>query len=308
MNMNKDLWLTALAPMIWGSTYYVTTEFLPADYPITAAFLRAFPAGILILIWVRQLPNPRLWLKLLVLGALNFSLFWWLLFESAYRLPGGVAATVGAIQPLIVLALARVWLGNTIQLISVLGGLMGISGIALLLLTPDAQFDEVGILAGIAGAFSMAAGTVLSRKWQPDVSPLTYTAWQLIAGGALLGPFALWMEPSLPALTSNNLGGFLFLGLVGAAMSYGLWFRGIAKLTPASISTLGFLSPLMAVILGWLLLDQHLTSVQVMAVGLVLFSIWLSQQLHLSLKSFIPFIQSNAPAIPSKGAMQTVKR
>ena len=91
-------------------------------------------------------------------------------------------------------------------------------------------------------------------------------------------------------------------------MSYGLWFRGIAKLTPASISTLGFLSPLMAVILGWLLLEQHLTSIQVMAVGLVLFSIWLSQQLHLSLKSFIPFIQSNAPAIPSKGAMQTVKR
>lgn len=288
MNLRTELFITALAPIIWGCTYYVTTEFLPAGYPITSAFLRAFPAGVLLLIWVRRLPPPQLWLKLLVLGALNFSIFWWLLFESAYRLPGGVAATVGAIQPLIVLALARIWLGNVIQLVSILGGLLGVIGIGLLLLTPQAQFDNLGIMAGIGGAISMAAGTVLSRKWQPNVSSLTFTAWQLIAGGFLLLPFAIWIEPDLPTLSLQNTIGFVFLGFFGAAMSYGLWFRGIARLAPTAISTLGFLSPVTAVIIGWLALNQPLTSVQTVALTLVLFSIWLSQQTHLSFHFFKP--------------------
>ena len=98
-----DLLVTAIAPIIWGSTYLVTTEYLPAGYPLTAAMLRALPIGILMLIVVRQLPSGVWWLKILLLGALNFSLFWWMLFVSAYRLPGGVAATVGAVQPFIVI-------------------------------------------------------------------------------------------------------------------------------------------------------------------------------------------------------------
>ena len=95
-----DVLITAIAPAIWGSTYLVTTEFLPADHPLHVAMLRALPAGILLLLFVRQLPQGIWWLKVFVLGGLNFSIFWWLLFEAAYRLPGGVAATLGAIQPL----------------------------------------------------------------------------------------------------------------------------------------------------------------------------------------------------------------
>lgn len=45
---------TALAPLIWGSTYLVTTEFLPPDRPFTAALLRVLPAGLLLLAWTRE--------------------------------------------------------------------------------------------------------------------------------------------------------------------------------------------------------------------------------------------------------------
>lgn len=107
MNRYTTLLLTALAPIVWGSTYIVTTEMLPANVPMTLAALRALPAGILLLIIMRQLPQGIWWLRVIILGILNFSLFWWLLFISAYRLPGGVAATVGAVQPLIVLFLSR---------------------------------------------------------------------------------------------------------------------------------------------------------------------------------------------------------
>ena len=127
-----ELMLAAMAPIIWGSTYIVTTQLLPQGYPLTASVLRALPAGLLLLMATRQLP-PRAWLgRIAVLGALNFAIFWAALFVAAYRLPGGVAATVGSIQPLLVLVLAHLVLAAPLRLLSVAAALAGLVGVALL--------------------------------------------------------------------------------------------------------------------------------------------------------------------------------
>ena len=278
MSRSSDLLLTALAPAIWGSTYVVTTLMLPADYPLTVAMLRALPAGILLLVAVRQLPQGIWWLRAFILGALNFSVFWALLFVAAYRLPGGVAATLGATQPLVVILLARTLLGSPIRSLSVVAALSGLAGVALLVLTPKAALDPVGIAAGLASAASMALGTVLSRRWQPPVSALTFTSWQLTAGGILLLPVALLAEPALPPLTALNVTGLAYLGLIGAALTYVLWFRGVAKLEPAVVSSLGFLSPISAVLLGWGVLGQRLSAAQLAGMAIVVASVWLSQR------------------------------
>ncbi len=278
MSRSSDLLLTALAPAIWGSTYVVTSLMLPADYPLTVAMLRALPAGILLLLAVRQLPQGIWWLRAFILGALNFSVFWALLFVAAYRLPGGVAATLGAIQPLVVILLARTLLGSPIRSLSVVAALSGLAGVALLVLTPKAALDPVGIAAGLASAASMALGTVLSRRWQPPVSALTFTSWQLTAGGILLLPVALLAEPALPPLTALNVTGLAYLGLIGAALTYVLWFRGVAKLEPAVVSSLGFLSPISAVLLGWGVLGQSLSAAQLAGMAIVVASVWLSQR------------------------------
>lgn len=278
MNRYTTLLLTASAPIVWGSTYIVTTEMLPANVPMTLAALRALPAGILLLIIMRKLPQGIWWLRVIILGILNFSLFWWLLFISAYRLPGGVAATVGAVQPLIVLFLSRWLLQTRLSWLSISAALGGILGVAILILTPNATLDPIGIMAGLGGALSMAAGTVLSRRWQPPVTPLTFTAWQLTAGGAVLLPFALLFEPALPSLTGINLLGLAYLTLIGGALTYIFWFRGLALLGPSSVASLGFLSPLSAVILGWALLGQQLTSLQIIGMIVILVSIWVNQQ------------------------------
>lgn len=274
----SDIFLTALAPIIWGSTYIITTEFLSGFSPILIALLRALPAGVLLLMVVRQLPKGFWWVRVFILGALNFSLFWYLLFVSAYRLPGGVAATVGSVQPLIVIFLAALIFGGGIRWLSIVAGLIGLGGVALLVLTSHATLDGLGALAGLAGAVSMAFGTVLTRYWRPPVSLLTFTAWQLTAGGLLLLPVVLITETALPPLAWSNLVGLLWLGLVGAALTYILWFRGIARLDPAVLSSLGFLSPVTAVLLGWVFLNQSLTAFQIAGFFCVTGSIWLNQQ------------------------------
>ncbi|MFY3137066.1 EamA family transporter [Achromobacter xylosoxidans] len=278
MSRSADLLLTATAPTIWGSTYVVTTLMLPQGYPLTVAMLRALPAGILLLLAVRQLPHGIWWLRSAILGALNFSIFWALLFVAAYRLPGGVAATLGAIQPLIVILLARALLGTPVRGLAVLAALAGIGGVALLVLGPKAALDPVGVAAGLASAASMALGTVLSRRWQPPVSALAFTSWQLTAGGVLLLPVALLAEPALPPVTTLNVLGIAYLGLIGAALTYAIWFRGLGRLEPAVVSSLGFLSPVSAVLLGWALLDQRLSAAQMAGMAIVVGSVWLSQR------------------------------
>lgn len=276
-----DVSITAIAPAVWGSTYIVTTQLLPPGYPLTVAMLRALPAGLLLLLLVRQLPKGHWWWRVVVLGTLNIAFFLTMLFIAAYRLPGGVAATIGAIQPLIVIFLTRAVLGTPVRLAAIAAALVGLGGVMLLLIAPrSVVLDPVGIAAGFAGALSLALGTVMSRRWQPPVSTLTFTAWQLTVGGLLLVPVALWVEPPLPALSLGNLAGLAYLTLIGAALTYMLWFRGIARLGPSAVASLLFLSPLTAVVLGWGLLGQSLTVVQLIGMVLVIGSVWASQKLQ----------------------------
>ncbi len=155
--------------MVWGSTYLVTTEFLPADRPLLAATVRALPAGIVLMLVTRTWPRGSWWFKAAALGALNIGLFFFLLFFTAYQLPGGLAALVMSIQPLFVLFLGVLWLGERIRLMHVVACAVGAAGVGLLVLRSDATLTFVGVLAGMVGALSMAAGIVLTKRWgRPD--------------------------------------------------------------------------------------------------------------------------------------------
>jgi probable blue pigment (indigoidine) exporter len=254
-----DVLITALAPVIWGTTYIVTTEFLPPDRPFIAALLRVLPAGALLTLFCMRLPQRHWWGRLIVLSALNIGFFQALLFVAAYRLPGGLAAVVGAVQPMLVMGLVWALDRRRPASVAVWASVMGVAGMALLLLSPDAAWDAVGIAAALVGTACMAAGTYLARRWRPDVPVLAFTGWQLLAGGLMLAPVAWFVDPPLPALGLTEVLGYAYLSIAGALLAYTLWFRGIARLSPVAASSLGLLSPLTAVVLGWALLGQAMT-------------------------------------------------
>ena len=123
----------------------------------------------------------------------------------------------------------------------------------------------------------MAFGTVLSRKWQPPVSALTYTSWQLTAGGILLLPFALFAPTSWSDISWTNTFGLAYLGLIGAGLTYVIWLRGIKLLQPTAVSILGLFSPLSAAILGWIFLSETLNATQLMGMLVVFASVLIGQ-------------------------------
>ncbi|MEU2153392.1 EamA family transporter, partial [Micrococcus luteus] len=152
----------------------MTTHLLPAGHPLFAAFMRTLPAGIIAVGLSRQLPRGSWWWKSFVLGGLNMAAFFPLLFLSAQRLPGGVAATLGAVQPIIVALLAVAVLHEQLSGWRLGWGVVGVVGVALVVLGPSAALDPVGVAAGLGGAGAMATGVVLTKKWKlpQGVSPI----------------------------------------------------------------------------------------------------------------------------------------
>ncbi|MHA7960114.1 EamA family transporter [Streptomyces sp. L500] len=257
------VFLTALAPAVWGTTYAVTTEFLPPGRPLLAAVVRALPAGLALVAVTRRLPKGDWWWRALVLGALNIGAFFALLFVAAYRLPGGVAATIGAVQPLLAAGLSTGLLGERLSVRTVVAGAVGVAGVSMLVLRADARLDGIGVAAAVGGAVVMATGVVLSKRWASSAPPLAATGWQLVAGGLLLLPIALLVEGAPPtSLTAANLAGYGYLAVVGSAFAYVLWFRGIRALPATDVTFLGLLSPVVATAVGWLALGQSLTVAQ----------------------------------------------
>ncbi|MGA5032516.1 EamA family transporter [Streptomyces cellulosae] len=262
--------LTALAPVSWGTTYVVTTELLPPERPLFTALVRALPAGLLLLLVARVLPRGAWWWKAGVLGALNIGAFFPLLFLAAYRLPGGLAAVVGSVGPLLVLGLSALLLGRRPALRDVLAGTVAALGVSMVVLKAAGALDALGVAAAFASTASMAAGTVLTQKWgRPEgVGPLALTGWQLTAGGLLIAPLAFLVEGAPPALDAGAAGGYAYLVLVNTALAYVLWFRGIGRLTATQATLLGPLSPLTAAVLGWALLDESLAALQLAGMAL----------------------------------------
>jgi probable blue pigment (indigoidine) exporter len=267
------LLLTAIAPTLWGTTYIVTTELLPPDRPFTAAFLRLFPAGIILLLISRAMPQANEWKSIVILSILNFAIFHVCLFIAAYRLPGGLAAVVGAIQPLLMMAIIGWAEHKKPAPIALVASIFGVAGMAALLLSPNSVWDAIGIGAALFGALLMTCGTYLSKRWRTNLPLLAFTGWQLLIAGFVLAPLAWLLDPPIVTLTTKNLMGYGYLTIFGTCLAYVLWFNGLSKLSPVALSSLGLLSPIAAVIIGWIVLNQSITGFAFLGLVTVLVSV-----------------------------------
>jgi probable blue pigment (indigoidine) exporter len=271
MSHSVAVLMAIIPPMLWGSTYLVTTEFLPPDKALMAAVLRILPVGLLIVLFTRYRPSREQLPKLVVVSLLCMSLLHWPLFVSAYRLPGGLAAILIASQPLLVVVLGFLLFGNRITRKVAAGIIIGLIGVVMILLVPSRlEWDLIGICAAFLAAASMSLGTLLVKRWQLDIPVLAFTGWQLTIGGLLLLPFALIFDLPMAEFETGHIGGYLYLALAGTLLPYVLWFSALRKLEPVLISTLILLSPLSAMVLGYVVLDQALTVLQLAGAGAVL--------------------------------------
>jgi probable blue pigment (indigoidine) exporter len=271
-------YVSALTPIIFGTTFLLTTEFLPPGRPLLAGLMRSLPTG-LVLIIGSPIPNRRWLARLFVLSVLYASGLFPLLFIAAYRLPGGVAAVINSLSPLLVVVISVPLLGTRIRAIQVAAGIFGAAGVALLVLQSDARLDLVGLIA-MAGAMAMfSVATVLTKRWgHPEgMSSIGVTGWMFLLAGLTLLPITLLVEGLPDHLTAHNIGGLIYLVLISGIFAYALWFWGLQRLSASAVTFLTLLNPVTAALLGWIVLDQRLNAWQLLGAFIILVSVVLGQ-------------------------------
>ncbi len=272
--------LTAVPAVVWGSTYAVTQLWLPADRPFFAATARVLPAGLLLLLWVRRLPRGRWWGRSVVLGALNHGLFFGLLYLAAFRLPSGLASTLTALSPLVVMGMAFLVIGERQPRVTLIAALVGVAGVVTLVW----QNDRSGTVDCRGRGRRRRSRGVIGARLRPRQALVTArrrARHDVLAAGRRWPPARCpsrpWRRAHRRPSTCPPLLPLAYLGLVGSALGYVLWFRGLTRMDAGAVAVVGLVNPVVGTALGVLLLSEPFGPVHLVAVVVTLGSVLVAQ-------------------------------
>ena len=249
----------AVAPVVWGSTYYVTHEFLPADRPLWGATLRALPAGLLLLALRRRRPRGHWWWRSMVLGLLNVGAFFVLIYVAAQALPVSVSMATSPLTMMVVVVDGR-------QPAAVPDGCRRGHRRCLADARPGGR--AAGRLASVTAMLFSSLGYVLAKRWRGEV------AWRRPRGNSwrVVCSWSRWRwlsrarrRPWTPAVL-----GFVYVSGVATALAFVAWFAGLAHLRTSTVALIGLLNPVTGVLLGTLVAGEGFTPWQLGGLLLVL--------------------------------------
>ena len=318
---NPLAYLLLIAPFfLWGTAMVAMKGVIPHTTPLFMAGVRLIPAGVLILMVAAFMgkPVPKSWLAwlwIIIFALVDGTLFQGFLAEGLVRTNAGLGSVMIDSQPLAV-ALLCLWLFKEhIGLWGWLGLGLGITGISLIglpeewifhlldsgvTINPDNWQDlfNSGELLMLLAALSMAVGTVMIRFVCRYADPVMATGWHMIIGG-----WPLWgMSSVLEAQQWQNLVlsdwiALSYATVFGSAIAYGLFFYFASSGNLTSLSSLTFLTPIFALIFGYIFLSEVLTIIQWLGVILTLISIYLiNQRENIGVKNqTITITETNTP-------------
>ncbi|MCA0217639.1 MAG: DMT family transporter [Actinobacteria bacterium] len=270
--------VTAIAPIAWGSNYFVTRHFLPLDAPLWGALLRALPAGLILLLVARRLPRGSWWWRSLVLGTLNVGAFFVLIYVVSQRLPSGIASTIMATSAAALLLLAWPLLGERPTRFGVIGAAVGLLGVGVLLFEGGLTVDGWGVIASLAAMVLSSIGFILTKRWGAEVPLVALTSWQLIGGGLVVLPFAVILEGAPPASEPSAVLGYVYVAVIATAVAFIAWFAGLRHLPAGTVGLVGLLNPVTGVLLGTLLAGEAFGIRQAVGTLLVIVGVVVGQR------------------------------
>jgi drug/metabolite transporter (DMT)-like permease len=271
--------------VIWGTTYLairVVNETLP---PLLSASVRFLVAGALLYAWsIRRgdhqgdRPTRVQWRSAVIVGLLLMLGGNGGVVLAETTIPSGIAALLVALVPLWMALLDRLFFGGHLQTRAVVGLVAGFGGAALLLGSgASGDVDVVGMLLVVGASLSWAVGSLYSRKAPLPRRPFVGMGMEMLAGGVVLGLAGILAGElgDLDATTFSRASiiGLLYLIVFGSWIGFTayLWLLRVAR--TSLVSTYAYVNPVVAVFLGWLLLDEQVGPRTLVAGGVIVASV-----------------------------------
>ncbi len=269
--------IAAVAPVTWGLNYLVIKQFLPADFYLWGAALRALPAGLFLLVIARRLPHGDMWWKSALLGMINMAGFFILIYLSAQLLPSNIAASVMALSPVAFLFLAWPMSGEKPTAYKFGLAILGIIGALLIIGGAQGEVNPWGIASSLLAVTLTAFGSLLNKRWTAGQPLLATTAWQLVWAGLALTISAAFFEP-FPPLTTQTLTGYFYTSILATGVAYVCWFGALARIPASTVGIIGLLNPVAGVLGGTLIAHEALGFAQMTGIVVVLAATYLSSK------------------------------
>lgn len=259
--------------IVWGSTYLgmrVAIETMP---PLLMAGARFITAGAILYLVLRwrgaAAPTVRHWRINTLIGTFLLLGGNGLVVWAEQWVPSGITALIIGVQPLFFVLTEWAWPGGSRPTLISMGALLlGFAGVAWLAMARPVggatQLDGIGVAAILAACVFWAFGSITSRHMKNNVEPLLAASLQMLAGGLALTLAALargeFSQFRFAAVSAPSWWAFAYLIAVGSLIGFSTFVWLIKHATPARVSTYAYVNPVVAVFLGWLILDEPVSA------------------------------------------------
>ncbi|MGZ8867583.1 MAG: EamA family transporter [Thermoanaerobaculia bacterium] len=285
--------------IVWGTTYLAIRIAIETIPPFALTSIRFVIAGLVMAafaVWRgERLPRDRATLLnlalvgFLMVGVGNLAVVW-----AEQWVPSGLAALFVSTAPLwmVVIESFRTH-GERIDLRTGIGMAIGFAGVALLV-TPGGAGPSwnlaffAGALAIQIGDIAWQLGSIRGKYHLKHVPLLASASLQMLFGGVIVGVLSLAIgEPARFALNIRTFAALAYLTIFGSIIAYSAYVYALAKLRTTKVSLYAYVNPVVAVILGWLILDESLTTISVIAMVTILAGVALVQSAGMGKKALV---------------------
>jgi drug/metabolite transporter (DMT)-like permease len=283
-----SLFRLSLLAVLWGSGFLFVKLALRGLSPVQVVLGQLTLGAIVLLLTlaVRRQPLPHAtqeWAYLAGMAVLAniapYLLFSW----SEQRISSGLAGVLSGTTPLLTLLLARAFGIGRLTVVRTLGLLLGLAGVVLLAAPwhdGSRAVSVVGVLAGLGAAACFAGSYVYARRLLTNrgTEPLVLSAAQLTAGALMLGAASQWIGRQPVTLTGTVALSVVALGVLSTGIAYVLNYRLIQDEGPTAASMTNYLTPVVAVLLGIVIVDERLSWNLAVGTAVVLLGVWIAER------------------------------
>jgi drug/metabolite transporter (DMT)-like permease len=276
----------AVIYLVWGSTYLgirVAVETMP---PFAMAAVRFLIAGGLLLAVLKvrgaAWPTARQWRINAVIGTFLLLGGNGLVVWAEQTIPSGITALLIGAGPLCIVLTEWAWPGGLRPgAITFAAMLLGFGGVAWLAAPWDSAADgglnAPGVIALLGASVFWAIGSIYSRHSRHGADPFLASSLQMLGGSAALGLVALlhgdFTHLDLAAISAPSWGAFVYLIIMGSLVGFSTFVWLMKHCSPARVATYAYVNPVVAVLLGWLLLDEPFGPRTVVASAVIVSSV-----------------------------------
>ena len=272
-NRNAYLPYLALAAVcvIWGTTYLALRIAVLHFPPFLFTAIRQTTAGLLLLAFMFTLgkasrPTKHLLYRQAIAGFFMISLGNGLVAWAEMHIPSGVAAIICSLMPVLVIVINVMVHRNERPTVPMLVGVvLGLTGIVLMFSEHLAEFSKteymIGIIFTFAAVVAWAGGSIWIKRKNIESNLFVNAGLQMFFGGFLLFPFSLAFDDlSRISWSPEVTWSMLYLILIGSLVAYASYAYALRKLPMTIVSLYAYINPIVAVVLGWLVLNETLNA------------------------------------------------